>query len=210
MDNDLRIVRVVWKWTRAALAFLTAVFPAAASMSALVAGLKAHDVLLVGLWTLLLASACVWVILLIGDRVIAGIERFREGRRVATLLREWRGVSNPVIRIDALVGLWLEKAPDNKIIRQIRENTLLRTLKAAVRQGLIQRHVRDEAEVSATTLCDVDSAAEFFAKAKWLSVKPEPAGPEPTQVPAGITIAAPHRARTVRGNWLWGNRDPWL
>lgn len=208
MDNDLRIVRAVWKWARALLGILSGVFPVVASTSALIAGLKVHDVILVGLWALLLGSACMWVILLLGDRVIAGIERFREGRRVATLLREWRGVANPAIRIDALVGLWLEKTPDNKIIRQIKQNTLLRTLKAAVRQGIIQRHVKDESEVNATTLCDVDSAAEFFAKAKWLSVKPDPAGPDATQIPAGVTVAAPPRRRTMRSNWIMAHRDP--
>ncbi|MEK6210592.1 MAG: hypothetical protein AABM64_09555 [Pseudomonadota bacterium] len=209
MHSDLRILLAVSKWGRRLLAFGAMALAAFAAISSYTSGLRAHDVVLLGLWALLLGSLCAWVILKIGDRLIGGIEQVKEGRRVATLLTEWRAVNNPAIRLDALVCLWLEKAPDNKIIRQIRENTLLRTLKAAVRQGLIQRHVKDEPEVSATTLCDVDSAAEFFAKAKWLSVKPEPAGLEPAQVPAGITIAAPHRARTVRSSWIWGHRDPW-
>lgn len=208
MDNDLRIVRAVWKWVRAVLGILSGVFPVIASTSALITGLKVHDVILVGLWALLLGSACMWVILLIGDRIIAGFERFREGRRVATLLREWRGVGNPAIRVDALVALWLEKAPDNKVIRQMKEQTLLRTLKAAVRQGLIQRQVKDESEVNATTLCDVDSAAEFFAKAKWISVNTGPSGPDATQIPAGVTVAAPPRRRTLRSNWIMAHRDP--
>lgn len=210
MDNDLRLIGAAWKWGRPVLSIAAFLATIAATTSTYIQGLRFHEILLYGAWTLLLTSCCVWVLLNVGDRLIGWSERFKEGRRVARLLTEWGSVSNPAIRIDALVGIWMEKTPDNKIIRKIRENTLLRTLKSAVRQGLILRYVEDHSEVTAITLCDVESAADFFAKRKWIDVKPEPDIPESTQVPAGMTVNPTIR---VRQNWIRGWRDssdPWL
>jgi hypothetical protein len=202
MDNDLRILGVAWARGRPVLSVLAIFSTIAAAASAYTAGLRFHEILLVSLWTLLLASCCVWVMLTIGDRSIGWAERFKEGRRVAKLLREWKAVNNQAIRIDALVVIWMEKTPDNKIIRQIRENTLLRTLKAAVRQGLILPVEKAPAEIGATTLCDVESAANFFADRKWLNVTSEP------EIVSTPVVSVVTRPVPSRGNWITGHTGP--
>jgi hypothetical protein len=176
-----------------------------AAISAHAAGLLLHDLILISLWALLLAGCAAWVILKIGDRLIAGAERLREGRRVAKLLDEWHDVGHTSIKIVDLVRLWLERAPDNPAIRQIRENTMLRTLKAAVRQDLIAPAAETPGEIDVNTFCEIKSAAEFFRTGKWLEVKKE----EWQAAPRVTSTSKPIRFGRIRRNWITAHKDFW-
>jgi hypothetical protein len=204
VDRDLRLLLVAWKYARVLVALPVAWISWKTGVLAYTAGLLTHEAILVGLWALLLAACSAWVILVLGDRMIAGIARIKEGWRVAKLLEEWHEVGHRNIRIADIVGLWLEKAPENPTVRTIKENTMLRILKAAVHQGLITRSAEEPEEIDKRTYCEIKSVAEFFRGTRWLEVKKEKL--ETAAAPATTSVSQPPR---IRNNWITRNRDYW-
>lgn len=141
-------------------------------MLAYAAGLLPHEALLMGLWALLLASCTAYVILAIGDRAIDGVERFREGRRMATLLDELNLAGNKEISLQTLTIMWLgEVLEAGNAVQGAKYTIKLRALKFAGYQGLLKIQRRDDGDIGVECKCETKSTAEFFRSRRWLKVK---------------------------------------
>jgi len=139
--------------------------------------------------------------------MIAGVQRFREGRRIAELLDNFNYAGHRTIETSKLASLWAgekERSIENDMVWNIK----FRKIKSAVRQGFIERSETGGSTVDHLTDCDLASAAKFFRKRKWLEVKDED-----DDIGASLVTNAPKPLNIrKRNNWVtrWRDESPWM
>jgi hypothetical protein len=127
------------------------------------------------LWGFGVLGAVTWGLLgllYLLDRFIAYTTAFYEGKDVADLLESWAESGRDTIKLTEITAIWAGEESSNAVVAFVRRNVRLRTLKGAVRQGLLPQ-VNAGEQVSQNTRCRTVDVVTFFRNRTWLKAKPE-------------------------------------